>query len=160
IQPAARPGRSRPGAPEGPSAPRPAAAAGAPRPAATAAAAAPRAAATATAAAAAAAPTFLTRRVIPCLDVASGRAVEGARCLDLAERGAPPGAAARSAARGAAGIVSLDVTAAPEGRDTDLDWVRRTAERVFIPLTVGGGVRSAADGGCLLRAGADKVAVN
>jgi cyclase len=105
-------------------------------------------------------PSGLTRRVIPCLDVAAGRVVKGVRFRDLADQGDPADAAARYAAQGADEIVFLDVTAAPEGRDTDLDWVRRTAERVFIPLTVGGGVRSAADAGRALRAGADKVAVN
>src|SRR5579864_8608141 len=112
------------------------------------------------AAAAGAGPSGLTRRVIPCLDVAAGRVVKGVRFRDLADQGDPAAAAARYAAQGADEIVFLDVTAAPEGRDTDLDWVRRTAERVFIPLTVGGGVRSAADAGRVLRAGADKVAVN
>jgi cyclase len=106
------------------------------------------------------APSGLTRRVIPCLDVAAGRVVKGVRFRDLADQGDPAEAAGRYAGQGADEIVFLDVTAAPEGRDTDLDWVRRTAERVFIPLTVGGGVRSAADAGRLLRAGADKVAVN
>jgi cyclase len=105
-------------------------------------------------------PSGLTRRVIPCLDVAAGRVVKGVRFRDLADQGDPAEAAARYAAQGADEIVFLDVTAAPEGRDTDLDWVRRTAERVFIPLTVGGGVRSAEDAGRALRAGADKVAVN
>lgn len=102
----------------------------------------------------------LTRRVIPCLDVAGGRVVKGVRFRDLADQGDPAEAAARYAGQGADEIVFLDVTAAPEGRDTDLDWVRRTAERVFVPLTVGGGVRSAADAGRALLAGADKVAVN
>jgi cyclase len=110
--------------------------------------------------AAGAGPSGLTRRVIPCLDVAEGRVVKGIRFRDLADQGDPADAAARYAAQGADEIVFLDVTAAPEGRDTDLDWVRRTAERVFIPLTVGGGVRSADDAGRVLRAGADKVAVN
>src|SRR5579864_7030837 len=111
-------------------------------------------------AAAAAGPSGLTRRVIPCLDVAAGRVVKGIRFRDLADQGDPADAATRYAAQGADEIVFLDISAAPEGRDTDLDWVRRTAERVFIPLTVGGGVRSAADAGRVLRAGADKVAVN
>jgi len=110
--------------------------------------------------AAGAGPSGLTRRVIPCLDVATGRVVKGIRFRELADQGDPADAAARYAAQGADEIVFLDVTAAPEGRDTDLDWVRRTAERVFIPLTVGGGVRSTADAGRVLRAGADKVAVN
>jgi imidazole glycerol-phosphate synthase subunit HisF len=105
-------------------------------------------------------PSGLTRRVIPCLDVAAGRVVKGVRFRDLADQGDPAEAAERYAAQGADEIVFLDVGAAPEGRDTDLAWVRRTAERVFIPLTVGGGVRSTADAGRLLRAGADKVAVN
>jgi cyclase len=102
----------------------------------------------------------LTCRVIPCLDVAAGRVVQGVRFRDLADQGDPAEAAERYAAQGADEIVFLDIGAAPAGRHTDLDWVRRTAERVFIPLTVGGGVRSAADAGSLLRAGADKVAVN
>ncbi len=105
-------------------------------------------------------PSGLTCRVIPCLDVASGRVVKGIRFRDLADQGDPAEAAERYAAQGADEIVFLDVGAAPAGRDTDLDWVRRTAERVFIPLTVGGGVRSSGDAGLLLRAGADKVAVN
>jgi imidazole glycerol-phosphate synthase subunit HisF len=109
---------------------------------------------------AASGPSGLSRRVIPCLDVAAGRVVKGVRFRDLADQGDPADAAERYAGQGADEIVFLDVTAAPEGRDTDLGWVRRTAERVFIPLTVGGGVRSVDDAGRLLRAGADKVAVN
>lgn len=109
---------------------------------------------------AAALPSGLTRRVIPCLDVAAGRVVKGVRFLDLADHGDPAEAADRYAAQGADEIVFLDVTAAPEARPTDLEWVRRTAERVFIPLTVGGGVRSVDDAGRLLAAGADKVVVN
>lgn len=102
----------------------------------------------------------LTRRVIPCLDVAAGRVVKGVRFQDLADQGDPAEAALRYAEQGADEIVFLDVTAAPEGRGTDLDWVRRTAEQVFVPLTVGGGVRAVEDGRRLLLAGADKVAVN
>ncbi len=102
----------------------------------------------------------LTRRVIPCLDVAAGRVVKGVRFQDLADQGDPAEAALRYAGQGADEIVFLDVTAAPEGRGTDLDWVRRTAEQVFVPLTVGGGVRAVEDGRRLLLAGADKVAVN
>ena len=102
----------------------------------------------------------LTRRVIPCLDVAAGRVVKGVRFVDLADQGDPAEAARRYAAQGADEIVFLDITAAPEGRDADLAWVRRTAETVFVPLTVGGGVRRVADASALLGAGADKVAVN
>ncbi|HZF07521.1 MAG TPA: imidazole glycerol phosphate synthase subunit HisF [Thermoanaerobaculia bacterium] len=105
----------------------------------------------------------LTRRVIPCLDVANGRVVKGVRFADLVDQGAqgdPAEAAERYAEQGADEIVFLDVSAAPEGRGTDLDWVRRTAERVFLPLTVGGGVRTVEDARRLLHAGADKVGVN
>ncbi|MEM8930181.1 MAG: imidazole glycerol phosphate synthase subunit HisF [Acidobacteriota bacterium] len=102
----------------------------------------------------------LTFRVIPCLDVKDGRVVKGIQFQNLRDLGDPAESAARYAEEGADEIVFLDITAAPEGRDTDLDWVRRTAERVFVPLTVGGGVRSLADADRLLRAGADKVASN
>ena len=102
----------------------------------------------------------LTRRVIPCLDVANGRVVKGVRFEGLVDQGDPAEAARRYAEQGADEIVFLDVTAAPEGRGTDLDWVLRAAERVFIPLTVGGGVRTVEDARRLLRAGADKVGVN
>ncbi len=105
-------------------------------------------------------PSGLTRRVIPCLDVANGRVVKGVRFQGLVDQGDPAAAALRYARQGADEIVFLDVSAAPEGRGTDLDWVLRTAERVFIPLTVGGGVRTVEDARRLLRAGADKVGVN
>lgn len=105
-------------------------------------------------------PTGLTVRVIPCLDVAAGRVVKGVRFENLRDQGDPAEAAARYAAQGADEIVFLDITAAPERRGTDLEWVRRAAERVFVPLTVGGGVRTVEDAGRLLRAGADKVGVN
>jgi imidazole glycerol-phosphate synthase subunit HisF len=104
--------------------------------------------------------THLTARIIPCLDVARGRVVKGIRFQDLRDLGDPAEAAERYAAQGADEIVFLDVDAAPEGRATALDWVRRTAERVFVPLTVGGGVRSVADAAALFSAGADKVGVN
>lgn len=104
--------------------------------------------------------TELARRVIPCLDVAGGRVVKGVRFADLRDMGSPPEAAARYAAQGADEIVFLDVTAAPEQRETDLGWVAATASRVFVPLTVGGGVRKLEDAAALLAAGADKVAVN
>ncbi|MYB18069.1 MAG: imidazole glycerol phosphate synthase subunit HisF [Holophagales bacterium] len=105
-------------------------------------------------------PTGLTRRIIPCLDVAAGRVVKGVQFRNLTDQGDPTEAAARYAAEGADEIVFLDITAAPERRDTDLDWVRRTAEQVFIPLSVGGGVRSVDDGRKLLLAGADKLGIN
>lgn len=104
--------------------------------------------------------TGLARRVIPCLDVADGRVVKGVRFQDLVDQGDPAESALRYAEQGADEIVFLDISAAPEGRDTDLDWVRRTAERVFIPLTVGGGVRREEDAFRLLRSGADKVGIN
>jgi len=104
--------------------------------------------------------TGLTFRVIPCLDVRDGRVVKGIRFKNLRDQGDPAEIAARYDAQGADEVVFLDITAAPERRDTDLDWVRRTAERVFIPLSVGGGVRHVEDARRLLLAGADKVAVN
>lgn len=105
-------------------------------------------------------PTGLAVRVIPCLDVAGGRVVKGVRFRDLRELGDPAEAAFRYATEGADEIVFLDIGAAPEERGTALDWVRRTAERVFVPLTVGGGVRAVEDARALLGAGADKVGVN
>ncbi len=106
------------------------------------------------------APTGLACRIIPCLDVADGRVVKGVRFADLQDEGDPAEAARRYAADGADEIAFLDVTAAPERRGTDLEWVERVAERVFVPLLVGGGVRSVDDARALLRAGADKVAIN
>ena len=102
----------------------------------------------------------LARRVIPCLDVSDGRVVKGVRFRDLVDQGDPAESALRYAEQGADEIVFLDIGAAPEDRDTDVEWVRRTAERVFIPLTVGGGVRSEVDARRLLRSGADKVGIN
>lgn len=103
---------------------------------------------------------MLRRRVIPCLDVAHGRVVKGTRFVDLVDEGDPPALAERYAAEGADELVFLDIAAAPEGRPTLLDIVERTARRAFIPLTVGGGVRSVADMRAVLRAGADKVSLN
>jgi len=99
-------------------------------------------------------------RVIPCLDVDAGRVVKGVRFADLRDAGDPVELAAAYDAQGADELVFLDVTASAEGRATMLDAVRRTAESVFIPLTVGGGVRTVSDVDILLRAGADKVGVN
>jgi cyclase len=104
--------------------------------------------------------TGLTCRVIPCLDVRDGRVVKGVKFKNLRDQGDPAECASRYDAQGADEIVFLDITAAPEGRDTDRGWVRRTAEEVFIPLTVGGGVRRVEDAAALLLAGADKVAIN
>ena len=103
---------------------------------------------------------MLRRRVIPCLDVADGRVVKGTRFVDLVDEGDPAELAARYAAEGADEIVFLDITAAPERRGTLLEVVERTARNVFIPLTVGGGVRSVDDMRSVLRAGADKVGLN
>ena len=103
---------------------------------------------------------MLRRRVIPCLDVADGRVVKGTRFVDLVDEGDPPELAERYATEGADELVFLDITAAPEGRGTLLDIVERTARRAFIPLTVGGGVRSVSEMRDVLRAGADKVSLN
>ncbi len=101
-----------------------------------------------------------TVRVIPCLDVDAGRVVKGVRFGDLREAGDPALLAARYDAEGADEVVFLDISASAAGRDTMVDVVARTAEHVFIPLTVGGGVRTVDDARRLLRAGADKVSVN
>ncbi|HEX4725874.1 MAG TPA: imidazole glycerol phosphate synthase subunit HisF, partial [Pseudonocardiaceae bacterium] len=99
-------------------------------------------------------------RVIPCLDVAAGRVVKGVNFTDLVDAGDPVALAAAYDAEGADELTFLDVTASADSRDTTYDVVRRTAEQVFIPLTVGGGVRSVDDVNRLLRAGADKVGIN
>jgi cyclase len=99
-------------------------------------------------------------RVIPCLDVDAGRVVKGVRFTELADAGDPVELAARYDAEGADEIVFLDITASAQARRTMVEVVARTAEKVFIPFTVGGGVRSAADARQLLRAGADKVSLN
>jgi cyclase len=103
---------------------------------------------------------MLLRRVIPCLDVANGRVVKGVHFVDLTDEGDPAELAARYAAAGADEIVFLDISAAPEARGTLLDAVHRTASEVFVPLTVGGGVRTPAEMRDVLRAGADRVAMN
>ena len=99
-------------------------------------------------------------RVIPCLDVDAGRVVKGVRFSELRDAGDPVEMARLYDAEGADELTFLDVTASSAGRETTYDVVRRTAEQVFIPLTVGGGVRSVRDVDLLLRAGADKVGVN
>ena len=99
-------------------------------------------------------------RVIPCLDVDAGRVVKGIRYVDHFDAGDPVELAARYDAEGADELAFLDITASHEERDTMVEVVARTAEQVFIPLTVGGGVRSVEDGRRLLRAGAEKVGVN
>jgi cyclase len=102
----------------------------------------------------------LAVRVIPCLDVDAGRVVKGVNFVDLVDAGDPVEMARVYDAEGADELTFLDITASSGNRETTYDVVRRTAESVFIPLTVGGGVRSVADVDKLLRAGADKVAVN
>lgn len=103
---------------------------------------------------------MLRPRIIVCLDVENGRVVKGTAFKELRDVGDPVELAARYEAEGADEIVFLDISASAQGRGTLLDTVRRTAEVLFIPLTVGGGVRTEADMGALLRAGADKVSVN
>jgi cyclase len=102
----------------------------------------------------------IVARVIPCLDVTAGRVVKGTNFVGLRDAGDPVELAARYDAEGADELVFLDITASSDGRDTMVDVVYRTAEEVFIPLTVGGGVRTLEDARRLLRAGADKVSVN
>jgi cyclase len=103
---------------------------------------------------------MLARRLIPCLDVAGGRVVKGVRFERLRDAGDPVAQAARYDAQGADEIVLLDITASHEERGTLLDLVARVADTLFIPFTVGGGIRSVEDATAVLRAGADKVAVN
>lgn len=103
---------------------------------------------------------MLRRRVIACLDVRAGRVVKGVNFVDLTDEGDPVELACRHAEQGADEIVFLDITASPEQRGLLLDVVRRTAGAVFVPLTVGGGIRSVDDMRAALRAGADKVSVN
>jgi cyclase len=102
----------------------------------------------------------VAKRIIPCLDVDAGRVVKGVNFIDLRDAGDPAELAARYDTDCADEIVFLDITASSDGRDILIDAVRRTADTVFIPLTVGGGVRSLDDIDRLLRAGADKVSIN
>ncbi|NLA37285.1 MAG: imidazole glycerol phosphate synthase subunit HisF, partial [Actinobacteria bacterium] len=99
-------------------------------------------------------------RVIPCLDVDKGRVVKGTNFVDLRDAGDPVALAAKYDAEGADELVFLDITASSDGRETTLDMVRHVAEQVFIPFTVGGGIRTVDDARRMLRAGADKVSVN
>jgi len=101
-----------------------------------------------------------TVRVVPCLDVDRGRVVKGVNFVGLRDAGDPVELAARYDREGADELVFLDITASVDSRDTTIDMVRRTAEEVFIPFTVGGGIRSVEDARRILRAGADKVSVN
>jgi cyclase len=102
----------------------------------------------------------LAKRLIPCLDVDRGRVVKGVRFVSLRDAGDPVECAARYDAEGADELVFLDITASSDARPIVLEMVRRVADTVFLPFTVGGGVRSVEDADALLRAGADKVAVN
>src|SRR6187397_1761671 len=102
---------------------------------------------------------MLAKRVIPCLDVDGGRVVKGVNFVGIRDAGDPVELAARYDAEGADELVFLDITASSDRRDTMVDVARRTAEEVFIPFTVGGGIRGVDDARRLLRAGADKVSV-
>jgi cyclase len=103
---------------------------------------------------------MLAKRIIPCLDVTAGRVVKGINFVNLRDAGDPVELAARYNDQGADELVFLDITASSDDRDTMVDVVARTAREVFIPLTVGGGIRSVEDGRRILHAGADKVSVN
>ncbi len=103
---------------------------------------------------------MLAKRIIPCLDVDKGRVVKGVNFLNLRDAGDPVEVARRYEAEGADELVFLDITASHEGRDTIVDVVRHTAEQVFMPLTVGGGIRTVEDCRTMLNAGADKVSIN
>lgn len=103
---------------------------------------------------------MLAKRVIPCLDVDRGRVVKGTNFLNLRDAGDPVQVASRYEQEGADELVFLDITASHEGRDIMIDVVRRTAEQIFMPLTVGGGIRTLDDIRALLNAGSDKVSIN
>ena len=103
---------------------------------------------------------MIVARVIPCLDVTAGRVVKGVNFVGIRDAGDPVELAQRYDAEGADELVFLDITASSDARDTMIDVVARTADEVFIPLTVGGGIRSVEDARSMLRAGADKVSVN
>jgi cyclase len=103
---------------------------------------------------------MLAKRIIPCLDVTAGRVVKGVNFVDLRDAGDPVECAKAYEAQGADELTFLDITASSDGRETMVDIVRRCAEQVFMPLTVGGGIRTAADVRRMLQAGADKVSFN
>ncbi len=103
---------------------------------------------------------MFTKRIIPCLDVTGGRVVKGVNFVDLKDAGDPVMIAAAYDKAGADELVFLDITASSDGRDTVVDMVRKVAEKVFIPFTVGGGIRTVDDFRLLLREGADKISVN
>lgn len=103
---------------------------------------------------------MLAKRIIPCLDVAEGRVVKGVHFVSLRDAGDPVELGAAYSEAGADELVFLDISATVEGRETTLDWVRRVAEEVFIPLTVGGGIGDLDDIRAVLRAGADKISLN
>jgi cyclase len=103
---------------------------------------------------------MLAKRIIPCLDVDQGRVVKGVKFVEIRDAGDPVEAALAYDAQGADELVFLDITASSDNRETMVDVVRRTAEQVFMPLTVGGGIREVADMRRMLRAGADKISVN
>lgn len=103
---------------------------------------------------------MLTKRIIACLDVRAGRVVKGIQFVDIVDAGDPAELAHRHAAAGADEIVLLDITATHEGRGTLLDTVKRTAANLFVPFTVGGGIRSAEEAAAVFDAGADKVSIN
>src|SRR5665647_712851 len=100
------------------------------------------------------------KRIIPCLDVHDGRVVKGTNFVDLRDAGDPVELAERYDQEGADELIFLDITASHEQRDTIVDLARRTADNVFIPFTIGGGIRSVEDAQAVLDAGADKVAIN
>ncbi len=101
-----------------------------------------------------------TKRVIPCLDIKDGRVVKGVNFVNLRDAGDPADPAAAYDSAGADEVVFLDITASSDIRATQLDWVRQVAEKLFIPFTVGGGIRSVEDFRAILREGADKISVN
>ncbi len=103
---------------------------------------------------------MLTKRIIPCLDVKDGRVVKGINFLNLRDAGDPAETASAYDAQGADEVVFLDITASADSRDTQLSWVRDVASTLFIPFTVGGGIRTTDDFKAILREGADKIAVN